>query len=323
MRSLRTLLNATITATLFASSGAMASNWPERPINLVVGYATGGSTDTVARLIASKLGNELNQNVIVLNKPGANGNIAAAYVANSAPDGYTVLFGGTNNITSTYLYEKLPYDFNKQFSPVGMVVSMPNVLVVHPSVPAKSVQELVEYAKANPGKLNYGSSGIGSSQHLTGELFMSMTGADLTHVPYKGSGPAVIDLLAGTIQVMFDNASSALPNINSGKVRPLGVTNPERSPIAPTIPTIAEAGVDGFSLTLWLGAFTPSAVSEDIQKRLNTAIQNVLKDPEVQQRLAAMGTDPIPGNLEDAKAFFKSEDVKWAKIIKDSGATAQ
>lgn len=322
--SQRFILSATTAAfACLISASAVAAAWPERPINLVVGYAPGGSTDTVARLVASKLTDELSQNVVVVNKPGANGNIAANYVAKSPADGYTVLFGGTNNITSTYLYKTLPYDFNKEFTPVGMIVAMPNVLVVHPSVPANSVKELIDLAKKDPKKLNYGSSGIGSSQHLTGELFISMTGAELTHVPYKGSGPAVIDLLSGNIQVMFDNASSALPNINSGKIRALGITSPSRSPVAPSIPTIAEGGVDGFSLTLWLGTFMPSAAPEEAKTKFNAAIEKVLKDPEIVERLKAMGGEPVFGNLSAAKAFFESEDVKWAKIIKDSGATAE
>jgi len=294
--------------------------YPERPVTVVVGYSAGGATDVIARLVSQKLAAQMGQPFVVENRPGANGNIATEYVANAKKDGYTILFGGSNNVTNSSLYKKLPFDFNKDFVPVGMVVLLPNILVVHPSVPVKSVGELIQYAKENPGKLNFATSGVGSSQHLSGSLFNTMAGINITHVPYKGSAPAVSDFLGGHVEIMFDNAPSALPNVKAGKSRALGVTSATRSQAAPEIPPIAESGLKGYDISAWLGYFVTSGVKPEIAERLNAEIAKALKDPEVRAKLLSMSTEPMEGNLKQIRDFVQAEEAKWSKAVQASGA---
>jgi len=308
------LLNVALTA-----QPAQAA-YPERPVTVVVGYSAGGATDVIARLVSQKLAVQMGQPFIVENRPGANGNIATEYVANAKKDGHTILFGGSNNVTNSSLYKKLPFDFKNDFVPVGMVSLLPNILVVHPSVPVASVSELVQYAKDNPGKLNFATSGVGSSQHLSGSLFNTMAGIDITHIPYKGSAPAVSDFLGGHVEVMFDNAPSALPNVKAGKSRALGVTSATRSQAAPEIPPISESGLEGYDISAWLGYFVTSGVDSTIAERLNTEIGKALADPEVRAKLLSMSTEPMTGDLEQIRDFVNAEEEKWSKAVQASGA---
>jgi tripartite-type tricarboxylate transporter receptor subunit TctC len=295
--------------------------WPDKPVTVVVGYAAGGTADLMARLIAQKLAEDMGQAFIVDNKPGANGNIGAAFVAKAPADGYTLLFGGSNNVTNTHLYQKLPFDFQTDFVPVGMVASLPNILVVNPSVSAKSVAELIALAKANPGTLSFGSSGMGSSLHLSGELFAMMAGVKLLHVPYKSNAGAIQDLLGGNISLMFDNAPSALVNIRAGKVRAIGVTSAQRSEVAPDIPTIAESGLPGFSVTPFLGFFAPAKVPLEVAEKLNKFVGAATADPEIAKKLRARSADTMQGSLKQTAKFVQEENLKWAKVVKESGVT--
>lgn len=322
MNHCKALIGAISMASLISATAnsAETTGYPSRPVTLVVGYAAGGATDTVARLIAQRVGADLGQTVIVENRAGANGNIATDYVARAKPDGYTVLFGGSNNVTNIALYQKLPFDFAKQFEPVAMAVSLPNILVVHPSVPAKSVKELIDLAKKEPGRLNFGTSGIGSSQHLAGAQFQKMAGVSVTHVPYTGSAPAVTNLLGGSIQMMFDNAPSALANIQAKKIRALGVTSRNRVSCAPDIPPIAESGLEGYDVTAWLGFFVPVGTPKEVGTRWNEAVNKVLSDASVRKRLVEMCVEPMYGNVSEVSQFVKSEIPKWAEIVKNADA---
>jgi tripartite-type tricarboxylate transporter receptor subunit TctC len=259
---------------------------------------------------------------VVDNKPGAGGNIGSDIVAKSAPDGYTLVMGtvGTHAINAS-LYKKMPYDHIKDFVPVSLVALVPNILVVHPSVPANSVKELIAYAKANPGKLNFASSGNGTSIHLSGELFKTTAGVEMTHVPYKGSAPAVTDLLGGQVQLMFDNMPSALPHVKAGKLKALGVTTAKRFPAAPDIPAIAEAGVPGYEASSWFGVLAPAGTPKEIVNKLSSEIAKILQTPEIKERLLSQGAEPVGNTPDQFAAFIKAETAKWAKVVKESGAT--
>lgn len=310
-------------AAMFAVSAgsALANDYPTKPIRLVVPFAAAGTTDFLARAIAQKLGSNLGTSVVVDNRPGAGGNIGSDIVAKSEPDGYTLLLGtvGTHAINAS-LYKKMPYDTVKDFAPVTLVASVPNMVVVHPSVPAKSIKELIALAKAKPGSLSFGSSGSGSSIHLSGELFKSMAGVDMLHVPYKGSGPAVSDLIGGQINMMFDNMPSSLPHVKAGRLRAIAVTSAKRSPAMPDLPTVAESGVPGYESVAWFGVLAPAGTPPALVKKLNAEIVKVLKSPDVAQRLASQGAEPVYNTPEEFSALIKTEMVKWAKVIKASGA---
>lgn len=301
---------------------ASAQAYPDKPIRMVVPFPAGGTTDILARAVAQKLSESLGQQMIVDNKPGAGGNIGAQEVARAAPDGYTLVMGtvGTHAINPS-LYKKMPYDHVKDFAPVSLVASVPNLLVVHPSVPVNSVKELIAYVKANPGKLNFASSGNGTSIHLSGELFKTMTGVQMTHVPYKGSAPAVTDLLGGQVQLMFDNMPSALPHAKGGKLKPLAVTAAKRFPGTPDIPTIAEAGVPGYEASSWFGVLAPAGTPKEIVNKLSTEIAKALKTPEMTKRLEEQGAQAVGSTPEEFAAHIKAETAKWAKVVKESGAT--
>jgi tripartite-type tricarboxylate transporter receptor subunit TctC len=286
----------------------------------VVPFAAGGATDVLARLVGERLTASLGQQVVVDNRPGAGGNIGSDIVARAEPDGYTILMGavGTHAINPS-LYPKMPYDPVKDFAPVTLVASVPNVLVVNPEVPAKSVQELIDLAKAKPGELNFASSGNGTSIHLSGELFKAMTGTDIVHVPYKGSGPAVTDLLGGQVQMMFDNMPSSLPHVKAGKLRALGVTSAKRSPALPEVSTIAEAGVPGYDATSWFGILAPAGTPEPVVTRLQGAIVQALGEPEMRQRMADLGAEPVGDTPAEFGQFITAELAKWAKVVNDAG----
>jgi tripartite-type tricarboxylate transporter receptor subunit TctC len=300
---------------------APAQSYPAKSIRLIVTFPTGGAPDILARIFSEK--NALGQPVVVDNKPGAGGNIGAEIVAKSPGDGYSLVMAtvGTHAINGA-LYSKMPYDMVKDFTAVGLIASTPNLLVVNTSLPVKSVAELIAYGKANPNKLSFGSPGIGSSIHVSGELFKSMTGVQMTHVPYKGRQFALPDLLGGQIQLMFDNMPSALPMAKEGKLRALGQTGAKRSPSAPDVPTIAEQGLPGFEATAWFALFAPAGTPRDVVARLNAEMQRVYKLPDVQEKLKTLGLDPILSSPEDLVKYQASEIAKWAKVVKESGAKA-
>jgi tripartite-type tricarboxylate transporter receptor subunit TctC len=318
--SLASRLAVGIVAGLALAGSAKAQDYPSKPIRLVVPFAAGGATDVLARLVGERLTASLGQQVVVDNRPGAGGNIGSDLVARAEPDGYTILMGavGTHAINPS-LYPKMPYDPVKDFAPVTLVASVPNVLVVNPEVPANSVQELIDLAKAKPGELNFASSGNGTSIHLSGELFKAMTGTDIVHVPYKGSGPAVTDLLGGQVQMMFDNMPSSLPHVKAGKLRALGVTSAKRSPALPEVPTIAEAGVPGYDATSWFGILAPAGTPEPVVMRLQGAIVQALGEPEMRQRMADLGAEPVGDTPAEFGQFIAAELAKWAKVVNDAG----
>jgi tripartite-type tricarboxylate transporter receptor subunit TctC len=321
MKHFVSLAKFTLLAVAVAASPAFAADYPIKPIRIVVPFSAGGTSDFLARAIAAKLDGALGQTVIIDNKPGAGGNIGSDAVAKADPDGYTLLLGtvGTHAINSS-LYKKMPYDAMKDFAPVTLVAEVPNMLVVHPSVPAKSVQELLALAKAKPGSLTFASSGNGSSIHLSGELFKSLAGVDMLHIPYKGSSPAVSDLLGGQVNMMFDNMPSSLPHVKAGKLRALAVTSAKRSPAMPDLPTLAETGITGYDAAAWFGVLAPAGTPPDVIKKLNTEIVKVLNMPEVAARLSVQGAVPTTNTPEQFAAYIKSETAKWAKVVKASGA---
>ena len=300
---------------------AHAQTYPTKPIRLVVPFPPGGATDILARDVAQKLTEAWGQSVIVDNRPGAGGNIGSELVAKSAPDGYTLEMGtvGTHAINAS-LYAKMPYDHVKDFTPVILVAGVPNVLVVNPAVPANSVAELVAYAKANPGKLNFASSGNGTSIHLSGELFKVMAGVQITHIPYKGSAQALQDLLAGQVQLMFDNLPPSLPQIKAGKLRALAVTSATRAPALPDVPTLAESGLPGFEASSWFGILAPAGTPAPIVAKLNAEVANWLATPEAKEKLLKQGANPAGGTPQDFAKHIAAETAKWAKVVKDSGA---
>ncbi len=309
----------------FACADAPAQNYPSKPIRLVVPYPPGGPLDIMARAIGQKLTEAWHQPVVVDNRAGAGGNIGADLVAKSPADGYTLLMGAvaTHAINPT-LYGKLTYDPVKDFTPVALVAQVPNILVVNPSVPAKSVKELIEFARARPGYLNFGSGSTGSTGHLAGELFKTMAGVQMVHIPYKGGAPAMADLLAGQVQLMFDNLANALPNVRAGRLRALAVTTLARSQAMPDLPTIAESGLPGFDLTTWFGLMVPAGTPPEIVVRLNKEIVRALNAKDMRERLDKMGTEPPPNNTpEHFAAFIRTEAAKYAKVVKDSGARVE
>lgn len=302
-------------------AGAQAGAYPNKPIRIVVPFPAGGTTDILARAVAQQLTQAWGQQVIVDNRPGAGGNIGSELVAKSAPDGYTLLMGtvGTHAINPS-LYSKMPYDHVRDFAPVILVAGVPNVLVVHPSVPANTVAELIAYGKANPGKLNFASSGSGTSIHLAGELFRVQTGIQMTHVPYKGSAPAIQDLLGGQVQLMFDNLPSALPQIKAGRLRALGVTSATRAAALPDVPTIAESGLPGFEASSWFGLLAPAGTPRDVVARLDAEVAKWLASQDARDKLLAQGAIAAGGTPEDFSAHIAAETAKWAKVVKESGA---
>jgi tripartite-type tricarboxylate transporter receptor subunit TctC len=306
---------------LAAPSGAQAPAYPTKPIRLVVPFPPGGATDILAREVSKHLTETWGQSVVVDNRPGAGGNIGTELVAKAAPDGYTLEMGtvGTHAINAS-LYAKMPFDHVKDFAPVILVAGVPNVLVVNPSVRVNSVQELIAYAKANPGKLNFASSGPGTSIHLSGELFKVMAGVQMTHVPYKGSAPALQDLLGGQVQLMFDNLPPSLPQIKAGKLRALAVTSATRAPALPDVPTIAESGLPGFEASSWFGILAPAGTPPAIIAKMNMEVAKWLASPEGKEKLVAIGANGAGGSPEDFARHIQAETAKWAKVVKESGA---
>ncbi len=301
-----------------------AGSYPNRPIRAVVPLAPGGGTDTVGRLVAAKLSEGLGQQIVVDNRGGGGGVVGTDLVAKAAPDGYTLLVGSiTTNAVNPVLYKKLPYDHIRDFAPVSMIGTVPNVLVVHPGVPAKSMKEFLAYAKSAPGKISYGSSGIGSATHLSMELIRIMAGVSMVHVPYKGAGAAMADVLGGQLHALCSSLAGLLPHIKSGRVRALGVTTAQRNAQLPDVPTVAESGLPGYEVTIWYALFAPARTPQPILARLNQETVKALAAAELKERLTLQGLDVASSTTDQLDAFVKSETVKWAKVVKESGAQSE
>lgn len=297
-----------------------AQTYPARPIRAIVPYAAGGGVDAVARLIAPRLGERLGQQVVIDNRPGATGNIGAELASRAAPDGYTVLIAGASIAINVSLYRKLAYDLVKDFAAVTSIAVSPNIVLVHPSLPARSIAELIALARARPGQLNYASGGSGSTLHLTAELFKSMTGVAITHVPYKGTGPALIAVISGETEVVMPPLAGTLAYVESGRLRALAVTSASRVKMLPQLPTVAEAGVPGFESGQWYGVFVPAATSPDIVIRLQTDIARVVRLPDVVEQITQQGSIATGETPEQFAAHVRQEIAKWAKVVKVSGA---
>ena len=309
---------------ILGTCAALAQTFPDKPVKLIVPFPPGGPTDGMARIVGQKLAEAWKQPVIIDNRGGAGGAIAAEGAINSPADGYTLFFGttGTQAINPS-LYDKLPYDPVKDFATIGLVASTANILVVNPALPVKTVKELIAHAKANPGKLTFGSAGNGSSNHLAGELFNTMAGVQMTHVPYKGSAPALNDLLGGQLSMMWDVLSTAMPHIQAGKTRPLGVTSLKRSAIAPDVPTIAESDLPGYEVVNAYGVLAPAGTPREIVVKLQQEIARVLNLPDVRERLMAVGAEPVGSTPEQFGNFLRSEITKWAGVVKATGIELQ
>ena len=318
----RTLMLA-LAATTVPTVRAQAAPWPNKPIRYIVPFAAGGTTDILARVVGEKLGIALGQTIVVDNKAGQGGSAGAAELARAAPDGYTI-GGGTisSHAINASLYDKLPYDPVTSFEPITMYVTLPNVLVVHPGVPATNVREMIALLKANPTKYSFGSAGVGTSQHISGELFNTMAGVKMQHIPYRGSGPMIPELLGGTLPVAFDNITTVIQHIKAGKLRALAVTTATRSGVAPDVPTMAESGLAGYELSSWQAVFAPAGTPKPIIDRLYTEIGKILKMPDVAKRLADLGLDVSGMPPAELTALIKADVPRLGKVVKDSGATA-
>ncbi len=311
-----------LTTTLAAIGAASAADYPVRPVKWVVPYPPGGTTDVLARIVAQWLSEKMGQQFIVENKPGGGNNIGVEYVVNAAPDGYTMLLVNPANGINTTLYANLAFNFPRDIAPVAGLVRTPNIMEVTPSLPVKTVAEFIAYCKANPGKINMASSGSGTSVHLSGELFKSMTDCQMLHVPYKGAGPALTDLMAGQVHVIFDNLPSSAGFIKGGNIRPLAVTSAARDPAFPDVPTVAET-VPGYEATAWFGIGMPKGTPRDVTEKVNAEVNRALADPKMQARLAELGGKPIAGTPEDFGKVIAAETEKWAKVVISSGAKVE
>jgi tripartite-type tricarboxylate transporter receptor subunit TctC len=296
-------------------------DYPNRPVRWIVPFAPAGPTDLMSRAVAEKLSQRLGQQFVVDNRAGAGGNIGAEVVAKAAPDGYTLMIGhvGTHAINVT-LYPRIAFDPVRDFTPITLIATLPLALVVHPSVPAKDAKELIAHAKARPGQLNFASAGNGGPTHLTGELLKSSAGIDIVHVPYKGNAAALLDLVAGRVQMMFSNMLTAMPHVRAGKLRAIGISSAKRSPQAPELPTIAESGVPGFAAVPWYGVLGPPGLPRPIVSKLNTEIARALAQPDMHERFVAQGVDLQSSTPEQFAALIKSEVIKWRKVVRDAGA---
>jgi tripartite-type tricarboxylate transporter receptor subunit TctC len=322
MRIASLLVAVTAAFTLVPSAQAQGPAYPKGPVTLVVPFPAGGPTDAMARVLALKLGERLGQQVVVDNKGGAGGSIAAEAVARAAPDGHTLFFGTTGTMAiNPSLYSKLRYDPVKDFAPVSLMATTMNVLVVNPEVPAKNLGELVKLAKAKPSTISYGSAGNGSSNHLSGELLRSSAAVQITHVPYKGSAPALVDLLGGRLTMMFDTVAQQTGNIAAGKVRALAVTGPKRSPLLPDVPTAQEAGLKDYDVTIWFGVLAPAGTPAPVVERLNREIVAVMSTEEMKKKMQADGAEAKPTSAAEFAALIRNDMAKWGPVVKASGAT--
>ena len=303
-----------------AMAQAPAANYPNKQIRMIVPFAAGGPTDAIARAVGQKLTEAWNQPVVIDNRPGAGGNIGTELAAKAPADGYTLFIGTVANAINQSLFPKLPFDFLRDFTPVTQNYVTGLILAVHPSLPVKSVKELIALAKARPGELSYSSSGVGGTPHLSGELFNTLAGVKMVHVPYKGSAPAMADLLGGHIQLTFDNMLTVLPQVKAGKLRGLAVTLTTRSPLAPELPTVAESGLAGFEVKSWNGVVAPTGTPKDIIARLNGEIVRILRQPDLREKFLLQGVELVPTTPEEFGAFIRQDVAKWAKVIQLSGA---
>jgi tripartite-type tricarboxylate transporter receptor subunit TctC len=313
-------LSVALAASALLGTAAAAADYPNKPVRWIVGYPPAGTTDILARLIGSYLSEKLGQQFVIENKPGAGNNLAVEAVVNAPPDGYTVLLVNPANGINASLYKKLPFNFIRDIAPVGGIYRVPNVMEVNPDVPAKTVAEFIAYAKANPGKINMASSGNGTSVHLSGELFMAMTGVKMTHVPYRGSNPALIDMISGQVQVLFDNLPSSIAHIKAGKLRALAVTTEKRSDALPDVPVLADT-VPGYEASAWFGMGAPKNAPPEIIAVLNKHINDALKDPKIKAKLDELGGSTMGGTPEDFGKVIVSETEKWRKVVEFSGAS--
>ena len=313
---------AVLVCAAFSLPAAAQSDYPNRPIRWIVPYTPGGTTDILARIMGQWLSTRLGQQVIIENRAGGGNNIGTDMAAKAAADGYTILLVNPANAINATLYPKLPFNFLEDFVPVGGIIRVPNVMTVRKDFPAKNIAEFIDYAKKNPDKINMASSGSGTSVHLSGELFKSMAGIQMKHIPYKGAGPATVDLLAGQVDLIFDNMPSIIPHIRAGSLRALGVTTADRSPALPDVPAIAEV-VPGYEASAWFGAAAPRGTPAAAIARLNQEINAALADPAMKQKLADLGGVPLPGTPEEFWAIHRMETEKWAKVVKASGARVE
>ncbi len=300
-------------------AAARAQTYPSRPIRYIVPQAPGGSSDTLARIVTQRVSDGLGQQLVVDNRPGATGIIGAEVVARANPDGYTLLQVATSHATNPAMLAKLPYDTARDFAPVSLLSQQPNIWLAHPSVPVRNIKELIAYAKARPREVNFASSGTGGSQHLAGELLKSMTGIEMTHIPYKGSPPALVDVLAGRVPLMSSTMPPALPHIKSGKVRAIAVTSAKRSPVVPEVPTVAESGVPGYEAIAWQGLVAPAGTPNAVISRINAEFVKALKQPDIAAKLNDQGFETVASTPEWFTQYIKSEITKWSKVIKAAG----
>lgn len=319
----------TLLVSLVAASAALAAThaaaadpaqWPTKPVKITFGFPAASATDVIARAVGQKLSEKWGQSVVIENRPGAGGNLGSEVAARAPNDGYTIFFGTVANAISTTLYSKLNYDYLKDFTPITLVATTPLVLVANNSLPVKNVKELVEYAKANPGKLNFGSGGVGTSNHLAGEMFKAATGTDLIHVAYKGTPAAYNDLFSGQVSLMWDNIVAVSNHVKGGRLKPLAVTSANRAGSLPDVPTMAESGLPGFEAVSWIGALVPAGTPQPIVDKIHTDLVAVLRMPEIKQKLGALGAEVVGNSQEEFAAWNRNEIAKWAKAIKQSGA---
>ncbi|HSF46855.1 MAG TPA: tripartite tricarboxylate transporter substrate binding protein [Burkholderiales bacterium] len=325
MHDIRHLITLALAAALFACTAlnAHAQDYPNKPIRIVVPYPPGGFNDTLARTVGNKLNAAWGQPVVVENKPGGGTLIGTDLVAKSPPDGYTLLITPFAFAVNPSIFKKLPYDPIKDFAPITLAAETPNLLVVNPSVPVSSLKELLASAKAKPGKLSYASTGTGSSNHLSMEKFKQMAGVDIVHIPYKGSAPALTDLIGGQVDLMFDNIPNVLPHVKGGKLKAIAVTSQKRSPHVPDLPTVSESGVPGYEVSVWFGIAAPAGTPEPIIKKLNAEIVKILSMPDVKEKFAAQGVDVVGSTPEQFAAHLKSQMAAWAKVVKEAGVTPE
>ena len=321
---LRTIAFAAVVAALSGATPSHAADYPNKPVTLIIGFAPGGPSDVMARILTKKMEEILKQTIVIENRPGAGGGIAGAAVARATPDGYTVLLAtGSLLAINVSLYKNLGYDPEKDFEPITLIGLQTNVLYTHPSVPAKTFREFLDHAKANPGKLSFGSGGIGTPAHLAGELLKIEAKLDMTHVPFRGTGPALQSVIGGHVPMAFNPPSPLLPHIQSGAIKALAVTTLQRTPALPDTPTIAESGFPGFDATTWHALVAPAGTPKDVLAALHKAIDGTLKDPASRKQLTELGVDVVASSPEELRAYIKSEIPKWAKVVKASGATAE
>lgn len=314
---------ATLHAPAALAETPSSSVWPTRPIRLVVGYAAGGATDVIARIVAVKLGERLGQPMMVDNRAGANSNVGAEVVAKSPPDGYTLYVFTIANTINASLYGRLGYDPQKDFEPIGLIAKIPNILVVNNQLPIRSVADYIRFARESKDGITFASSGSGSSIHLSGEMFKMQTKLNMLHVPYKGSAPAMTDLLGGQVQSMFDNTPSALPHVQAGRLRAIAITSAQRSPLLPDVPTVAESGFPGFDVQSWFGLAAPAGTPKPVIERVNAELVKVLNMPDVRQRLQDLAATPEPGTPAQMRSFATAEIQRWREVVKASGAKAE